>query len=356
MGKKLQKQDGGGGGGARPKKGRPRPHRIHNGKGSHRRHVKNALALEDGDADVRRRNEEQDEGQGEAPDDNQQAAGNDDDDDDGCDQAAGALINAIEVASADPLQGLSLRMWDFAQCNPKICTGARLAKFGVFQRMPLRQHFRGIVLSPLGKVALSPADAEILEKSGLSVIDCSWAKLSEIPFRQMQSGHHRLLPFLVAANTVNYGKPSKLSCAEAAAAALYVCGRKAGAERVMSHFGWGHEFIRINRDVLDMYSRCEDADEVVRKQNEWLAEVEASLQDGEGRLAYCQNAGELPPSDDDNDDQYYESGEHEEPELDRFGNYVVDQTARENPEGDLYSIDQLRLRDGDSSDDFGEEK
>lgn len=64
----------------------------------------------------------------------------------------------------NPLKGLKLRMWDFAQCDPKRCTGARLARRGVFQPMPLKQPFRGIVLSPNGTVSVSPADRHILEE------------------------------------------------------------------------------------------------------------------------------------------------------------------------------------------------
>lgn len=224
---------------------------------------------------------------------------------------------ARESGKTRILQGVRLCMWDFAQCDPKRCTGARLVKRGIFQRMPLKQPFRGIVLSPRGTVSVSPADLSILEQSGISLIDCSWARLEEIPFRQMQSGHHRLLPFLVAANTVNYGRPSKLSCAEAAAATLYICGKQEAAMAVLDEFAWGPEFLRLNQEVLDLYASCRDADEVVEKQNAWLAKSERELEEAHNTFDM------FPPSDNDDDDYNDDEEDTVEPELDRFGNFVV---------------------------------
>lgn len=178
----------------------------------------------------------------------------------------------------NPLKGLRLRMWDFSQCDPKRCTGARLARRGIFKSMPLKQPFRGLVLSPNGTESVSPLDVSILEEHGLSVIDCSWARLAEIPFQQMRAGHHRLLPFLVAANTVNYGKPSKLSCAEAAAATLYICGKIQAAKAILNEFGWGNEFIKLNEELLELYRTAQDASDVIKRQNEWLQQAENDTQ------------------------------------------------------------------------------
>ena len=174
-----------------------------------------------------------------------------------------------------------LVMWDFGQCDGKRCTGRKMARLGMIETIPLagssdRGSFRGVTLSPEGVVPVSPADGAAIAAHGLSVIDCSWALVDGLPYGRFK-GAPRLLPRLIAANPVNYGKPDKLSCAEAVAAALWIVGLRGDARRVMAQFGgWGAEFLRINAEALDAYAAAGDAAGVRAAEARLAEEAEAA--------------------------------------------------------------------------------
>jgi pre-rRNA-processing protein TSR3 len=99
---------------------------------------------------------------------------------------------------------------------------------------------------------------------------------------------------------VNYGKPSKLSCAEAAAATLYICGRVDAAKAVLKEFGWGMEFITLNKELLELYRTAEDAKDVIRRQNEWL---EAAENDSHKFAIFTKSKKKHWQQDDDESDE-----------------------------------------------------
>jgi pre-rRNA-processing protein TSR3 len=62
-----------------------------------------------------------------------------------------------------------------------------------------------------------------------------------------QKMSQKLVPYLVATNPVNYGKPWRLNCAEALAAAFHICGFDEWGDALLSKFSWGHAFMKVNR-------------------------------------------------------------------------------------------------------------
>jgi len=122
-----------------------------------------------------------------------------------------------------------LCMWYFEQCDPKKCSGMILKKHGLLTTLNKSAKFPGIVLTPSATKMISPEDHEIVESSGLCVIDCSWQFFDSVKVKSNKN-HERLLPFMLAANPVNYGKPIKLTCAEALAGALLLSGFQEEAE------------------------------------------------------------------------------------------------------------------------------
>eukprot|EP00798_Chlamydomonas_sp_ICE-L_P027162 gene27162-2401_t len=201
-----------------------------------------------------------------------------------------------ESASPSALP-LKLAMWDLGQCDRKRCTGTRLVHQGVVKELRLGVTFPGVILSPAGQRCVSNEDADLIRSKGLAVVDCSWNRLDDVPF----------------------GKPCKLSCAEAFAAALYICGLKDEAVQILSRFKWGHSFLTTNQELLELYSKCPTANDVIIAQNEYLSSAGPELSKEEKRQVRVAAAEdmqrrmnrELPPSDSDSE---YEEEEEEEEE------------------------------------------
>jgi pre-rRNA-processing protein TSR3 len=125
------------------------------------------------------------------------------------------------------------------------------------------------VLNPFSEIAFSPADRKRIEDYGLVGLDFSWEHAENVLLKNVR-GTSRCLPFLIAGNPVNFGKPTKLSTVEALAAALYIAGFREEAAELLSIFKWGHTFLELNRERLESYAGAKDSTEVVKLQRQFI--------------------------------------------------------------------------------------
>src|SRR5512136_1034620 len=158
---------------------------------------------------------------------------------------------------------ISLYAYRDDSCDPRKCTVKKLEKAGflkIFTRISQIPR-NTLLLDPTAEQALSPADKNV---RAITVLDCSWSVLDTGKVSSWRI--RRALPFLVAANPVNFGKPCILSSVEALAAALFIMGDKERASAILSKVSWGMRFLEVNQDPLDLYSGATDSADIIRIQ------------------------------------------------------------------------------------------
>ena len=208
--------------------------------------------------------------------------------------------------------------WDLNHCDAKRCSGKRLIRLGLMRELHVGQKHQGVVVSPKGKILLSPADRPILEQYGAAIIEASWKRIEEVPFSKIGGPNQRLLPYLIAANPVNYGRPWRLNDVEALAATFMICGHREWAEEILSTFSYGQAFLDINEAVFKRYAACADEEEVKKAEESWLAKIEnewrENREDREANQDDAWRGGNMNrrPIDDDEDEDGDEDDDDDE--------------------------------------------
>jgi len=177
----------------------------------------------------------------------------------------------IIVSKPIPLHAIWL-----AQDDPKKNTAVKLSRRNQiylhkdFRKLPKK----GIILEPLCGKVFGPEDHDLLTQNHGAIVglDCSWNQIEDSVSTVMSKTRlqPRMLPLLLAANPVNWGKPSKLTTAEAIAATLYLVGSKDTARNLLSAFSWGEQFFILNKEPLDAYSMASSSKELVDLQFEFF--------------------------------------------------------------------------------------
>ncbi len=206
-------------------------------------------------------------------------------------------------------------------------------RLGMMRELHVGQKFAGVVVSPKAKKVVSRADAPLLEQFGAAVVEASWKRIDEVPFGRIGGKCERLLPYLVAANPTNYGKPWRLNCVEALAACFYICGHAEWAEHVLETFSYGRAFLDINAALLKRYAACEDEEQVKKAEEVWLAKIENEWREQRGEkedgveedewAGGNMNRRVIDDSDEEEDEDGEEGDEEEKPEIDPRNPYNI---------------------------------
>lgn len=173
-------------------------------------------------------------------------------------------------------------------CAPHVCTGLKLERMGLATGvtgtdLSAKKDRMMILLSPFSEEVLSKNDLKYAQ-NGIVAIDCSWNRIKSrkddkqeldakiVAIFDRTGTIRRALPYLVAGNPTNFGRPTILSTAESLSAATYLLGEPEQAARIMGAFNWGHTFLELNSGLLEAYAAAEGPREVLKIQEQVMAQ------------------------------------------------------------------------------------
>ena len=149
--------------------------------------------------------------------------------------------------------------------DSKKCSARKLAKFNfvTLETKIRKTPKKAVLLNPFAEKSLSKQDLKIAETNGILAVDCSWKNVEKSFDFLDKRCSSRALPFLVAANPVNYGKSFKLSTLEAFAATLYILGEVEKAKEILNLYKWGPHFLELNLEPLEDYRKAQNSQEII---------------------------------------------------------------------------------------------
>lgn len=170
-----------------------------------------------------------------------------------------------------PLHIIHLEQDDPKKCTARKLASRNLAKLHFNTRRPPR---RGYLLDPSAGIILGPDDIPLINRgASLVALDCSWKRLDE-SLEEIRKISPRLegrtLPLVLAANPVSWGRPGRLSTAEALAMCLVLMNHDEQAQRVLAPFSWGEQFLLLNAEPLSAYKNAKSREELIDLQWEFF--------------------------------------------------------------------------------------
>ena len=167
------------------------------------------------------------------------------------------------------------------QDDPRKCTARAMHSraHAVLHEHPRDAPRRGILLNPRAGQLQGPDDNRLLNQGGSIVaLDCSWKAIDSalIQVSKHSMLESRTLPVLLAANPVSWGKPGRLTTAEALCASVIMSGRWGQGRRIITPFPFGDEFLSLNASPLEAYCNARSNTELAAMQWEFFDRPDSS--------------------------------------------------------------------------------